>query len=120
MGDRTVRDFQVSFDVSQFADGWAAANHFGLTGVDPDGSRNYQRGSGLLTGVKLCTVRQAGPNVRVEASIHATLWARISALFLIPTDMSVESGGVRGIIPRAECRDSVNKLLTQLGQPPIM
>ena len=119
MAEKTIRDFQVPYDVSQLADGWAAANKFGLKGVDPDGSRNYQRGDGVITGVKLCTVRQAGPHVRVEAWIHATLLARICALFLIPTDMSVESGGVRGIIPRSECRNSVNQLLVRLGQPPI-
>ena len=88
-------------------------------GVSPDGTRNYQRGNGFLTGAMPLTVRQAGPAVHLEAWIHATLVARICALFLIPTDMGIESGGVRGILPRNMARDAVNKLLGQLSQPPI-
>jgi hypothetical protein len=119
VAEKTIRDFQVGFVVAPVADAWAGANHFGLRTVDPDGSRHYQRGEGILTGVMLCTVRQAGQNVRVETWIHARLIARISALFLIPTDMSVESGGLKGMLPRKMCRDAVNQLLVQLGQPPI-
>jgi hypothetical protein len=33
--------------------------------------------------------------------------------------MGIESGGVRGILPRNMARDAVNKLLGQLSQPPI-
>jgi hypothetical protein len=119
MADRTVRDFQVPFLVAPYADAWAGANHFGLKFVEPDGSRHYQRGEGILTGQMFCVVRQSGPNVRIEAWIHARLLARISALFLIPTDMSVEPGGIKGSLPRKICRDAVDKLLAQLGQPPI-
>jgi hypothetical protein len=119
MADRSVRDFQVPFAVAPAADAWASANHFGLSFVEPDGSRHYQRGEGILTGQMFCVVRQSGPNVRIEAWIHARLLARISALFLIPTDMSVEPGGMKGSLPRKICRDAVNKLLAQLGQPPI-
>jgi hypothetical protein len=119
MPDRSFRDFQVPFVVAPVADAWASANHFALHLVEPDGSRHYVRGSGLLTGQMMCVVRQAGPNVRIEAWIHARLLARISALFLIPTDMSVEPGGMKGVLPRKMCRDAVNALLAQLGQPPI-
>jgi hypothetical protein len=120
MAARTVRDFQAGFDITPWVDAWAQQNHYGFRGVSPDGTRNYQRGNGLLTGSMPMTVRQYGPSVHLEAWIHATLMARISALFLIPTDMGIESGGVRGIIPRNMARDAVNKLLVQLGQPPIL
>ncbi len=119
MADRSIRDFQVPFVVAPVADAWAAANHFGLVFVEPDGSRHYQRGEGILTGQMLCVVRQSGPHVRIEAWIHARLVARMCAVFLIPTDMSVESGGMKGVLPRKMCRDAVDKLLAQLGQPPI-
>ena len=65
------------------------------------------------------SVRQNGTAVHLEAWIHSTLLARITALFLIPTDMGIESGGMKGIMPRSMARGSVNKLLSQLGQPPI-
>ena len=119
MAERTVRDFQCNYDVAPYADAWANATHFGLRSVDPDGTRNYQRGEGILTGMMLVTVRQQGPYVHFETWIHARLIARIGALFLIPTDMSVESGGMRGVVPRKMCREAANKLLAQLGQPPI-
>lgn len=120
MAARTVRDFQVGFDISTSVDAWAQANHYGFRGVSPDGSRNYQRGNGLLTGAMPLTVRQNGPAVHLEAWIHATLVARICAFFVIPSDMGIESGGFKGVLPRSMARDSVNKLLAQLGQPPIL
>jgi hypothetical protein len=119
MAQRSIRDFQVPFVVAQVADAWASANGFSLNEVEPDGSRQYVRGSGLLTGQMMCVVRQFGPHVRVEAYIHARMAARISALFLIPEDKSIEPGGFMGALPRKICRDAVDRLLAQLGQPPI-
>ena len=119
MATRTVRDFQVGFDVAPIVDAWAQSNHYGFRGVGPDGSRTYQRGNGIVTGAMPLTIRQNGPSVHLEAWIHATLAARLCALFLIPTDMSIESGGVKGVLPRTMARSAVNNLLAQLGQPPI-
>jgi hypothetical protein len=119
MAARTVRDFQVGFDVAPLVDAWAQANHYGFRGVLPDGTRSYQRGNGVMTGAMPFTVRQAGTSVHLEACVHSTLLARITALFLIPADMAIESGGMKGMLPRKIARESVNKLLAQLGQPPI-
>jgi hypothetical protein len=119
MAARTVRDFQVGYDVAPVVEAWARENHYGFRGVAADGTRHYQRGNGILTGAMPLTVHQAGKEVHLEAWIHATLAARISALGLIPSDMGIESGGFRGAVPRQLARDSVNKLLAQLGQQPI-
>lgn len=119
MAARTVRDFQVGFDVAPVVDAWARANHYGFRGVSPDGAGNYQRGNGILTGAMPLTIRQVGPAIHLEAWIHATLAARICALFLIPADMGIESGGMKGVLPRSMARGAVNNLLAQLGQPPI-
>jgi hypothetical protein len=119
MAARTVRDFQVGFDISAMADSWAQANHYAFQGVSPDGTRNYQRGNGILTGSMQLTVHQNGPQVHLEAWIHANMLARLGALFLIPADMGIESGGVRGALPRNMARSAVNKLLVACGQPPI-
>jgi hypothetical protein len=119
MAARTVRDFQVGFDIAPVVDAWAGSNHYGFRGLSPDGTRTYQRGNGIITGAMPLTVRQTGTGVHLEAWIHATIVARICAVFLIPTDMSIDSGGFKGTIPRSIARDSVNKLLAQLGQPPI-
>ena len=119
MAARTVRDFQVGVDIAPLVDAWAQSHHYGARGVSPDGTRNYQRGNGLLTGAMPLTIRQNGPAVHLEAWIHATLVARICALFLIPTDMSIDSGGLKGVLPRSIARTAVNNLLAQLGQSPI-
>jgi hypothetical protein len=50
MAARTIRDFQAGFDIAPLVDAWAGANHYGFRGVSPDGTRNYQRGNGLVTG----------------------------------------------------------------------
>lgn len=120
MAARTVRDFQVEFDISTWVDAWAQQNHYGFRGISPDGTRNYQRGNGVLTGTMPLTVRQNGPWVHLEAWIHATLAARICAVFMIPADMGIESGGFKGVLPRSMARNAVNTLLVQLSQPPIL
>lgn len=61
MAARTVRDFQVGGDITQFVDAWAKDDHYGFRGVSPDGTRNYQRGNGLLTGAMPLSIRQNGP-----------------------------------------------------------
>lgn len=119
MAERSIRDFQASFVVAPLADAWAGNNGFALSEVEPDGSRHYVRGSGLLTGQMMCVVRQFGPQVRIEAYIHARMAARISGLFLIPENISVEPGQFMGGLPRKMCREAVDRLLAQLGQPPI-
>ena len=119
MAARTVRDFQVGFDITPMVDAWAGSNHYGFRGVSADGTRNYQRGNGILTGAMPLTVLQTGAGVHLEAWIHSTFVARISALFLIPADMGIESGGIRGALPRSMARNAVNRLLSELGQSPI-
>jgi hypothetical protein len=119
MNSRTVRDFQVGADITPVVDAWAQANHFGFRGVAPDGTRKYQRGSALTTGAKPVSILQNGHSVHLEAWIHTTLVGRVLTFFLLPADMSIESGGVRNVVPRSIARGSVNKLLEQLGQPPI-
>ncbi len=116
----TVREFQVGADITPAVEAWAQANHYRFRGVSPDGSRNYQRGNGILTGAMQLSVRQSGPAVHLEARVHATFFSRMGALFLIPSNMGIESGGFRGVLPRSMARDSVNKLLAQLDQQPIV
>jgi hypothetical protein len=119
MNSKTVRDFNVTGDVTAVADAWASGNNFDLRVVDPDGTRRYQRGHGLMVNAQHATVHQAGPQVHLEAWTHATLLDRIASLGMMPANMAVESGGFRGMFPRKKTRESVNVLLVQLGQEPI-
>jgi hypothetical protein len=119
MADRTVLDFEVSFDIGPVVDAWAKANRFGFRGTSPDGTRNFQRGHGLLIWAMLFRVRQEGSRVHLEAWAHATLYTRLGSLFLIPANMGIESGGIKGALPRGVARTAVNDLLGRLGQTPI-
>jgi hypothetical protein len=47
------------------------------------------------------------------------LFVRLMALFMLPKQMSVESGGFRGALPRKIGRQAVNRLLEKLGQTPV-
>jgi len=113
---RTVRDFQLQFPVAPIADAWAAANGFQLVFVEPDGSRRY-RCQRAMGGAWFCVVRQSGPNVRIETWTYTAGVNRIP--FVIPSELSVESGHFVGALPRKRCRNVVNLLLAQLGQPLI-
>ena len=67
----------------------------------------------------MAEISQVEGRVRVEAWIRANIIARASALFLIPAEMEIESGGLRGVVPRRIARNAVNHLLATLGQAPI-
>jgi hypothetical protein len=119
MAARTVRDFHVGFDITSKVDAWAGSNNYGFRGLSSEGTRNYERGIGIMNAAMPLTIRQTGADVHLEAWVHATLLARMGALFLIPADMGIESGGLKVALPRSMARNAVNKLLAQLGQPPI-
>lgn len=70
-----------------------------------------------MGGAWFCVVRQLGPNARIEAWMYTAWFNRIP--FLIPGELSVESGHFVGALPRSKCRNAVNQLLAQLGQPLI-
>ena len=116
---RTIRDFQVGVDIAPLVDEWARANHYGFRGTSADGTRRFQRGNGMLTWAMPFTIRQSGPAVHLEAWTHVVFLTRIFSFFLIPSDMGIESGGLRGALPRGIARDAVNKLLAQFDQPLI-
>jgi hypothetical protein len=99
------------------ADAWAYANDFRLVFIEQDGSRHY-RCARALGGAWFCVVRQFGSNVRVETWIYSAWFNRIP--FVIPAELSAESGHFVGAHPRIRCRDAVNQLLAQLRQPPIL
>ena len=120
MDSRTVRDFSVNGDVTAIADAWAGGNNFVLKAVGPDGTRWYQRGHGLMVNAQHVTLRQWGPQVHLEAWTHATKLDRIASFGLLPANMALESGGLRGALPRKMAREAVNQFLVHLGQAPIL
>ncbi len=54
---------------------------------------------------------RVGEQMEVEAWIHIPLVSRIFALFLLPAEMNVASGGFRAVVPRSIARKAINDLL---------
>jgi hypothetical protein len=55
----------------------------------------------------------------MQAWLPISIFARIAALFLLPAEMHIRSGGFRAVLPRKLARNAVNDLLAQVGAQPI-
>jgi hypothetical protein len=118
MNPRTIRDFDYAGDTRLIVDSWAAENGFRLLdGTGP--SRLFQKGHGFWTAPIRLEASQQGSKVHLETWISVNLLVRLMALFMLPKQMGVESGGLRGALPRKIGRQAVNKLFEKLGQPPV-
>jgi len=115
---RTVLDFGIQADPWPTIDSWAQQSGYQLKqGSGPN--RLYQKGTGIMVAPMMLQLQQAGGQLHLEAWIRGTLLARIGSFFLIPAEMGIYSGGFRAVIPRGIARGNVNKLLNNLGRPPI-
>jgi hypothetical protein len=118
MNPRTIRNFDFSGDTRPIVDAWAAENSFRLLdGTSP--SRLFQKGRGFWTAPIKLGISQEGSKVQLEAWVAISFFVRLTALFLLPKQMGVESGGFQGALPRKIGRQAVNRLLEKLAQPPI-
>ena len=118
MTKRTPIAFQSSTNIWPTVEKWAAENGYKLQSEDATG-RTYQKGVGFLVAPMMLRLAQDGDQVSGEAWIRAGLLVRIFALFLLPAEMGIESGGFKGVLPRKIARTAVNKLLAELGQTQI-
>ena len=118
MSARTARDFVSSTDLWPIVEAWARRSDYELKRSDGS-TRLYQRGHGFWMAAMMLEIGQTGDNVRMEAWVQPNFAARLSALFLIPAEMGIVSGGFRLGVPRRTARAAVNELLGQLEQPPI-
>jgi hypothetical protein len=118
MEKRAVRDFEVSGDLMPYLADWAKQNNYHFK--RSEGSAHiYQRGTGFLTAPMMFQASQEGSHVHIEAWVRGTFFARLGSLFILPAEMTIASGGSRGVIPRKMARGDVNKFLEGLQQPPI-
>jgi hypothetical protein len=115
---RAIRAFAVAADPWPSVDRWAGSQGYRV--VEQDGNRRvYRKGTGFLVAARKVEVTAADGGLRVEAYVAANVVARAFALFLIPSEITVEPGGVKAVIPRNMGRTEVNALLQELGQAPI-
>jgi hypothetical protein len=118
MYNRTVVEFCSDLDIWRVVDQWASDSGFRLK-VPGDTERLYQKGVGFLVAPMMLNVKRDNQKIRLETWVSVNLFMRLFALFLVPSEMGIESGGVRLIAPRSIARKTVNELLVQLGQSVI-
>ena len=116
---RSVVTFRLKGDPWPTIAAWAQ-NHRYLPREPQTGSTKlFQKGSGLFTAPMRAQFTQRGSEIELQAWVHVPLLTRLMALFLLPQEMSVRSGGFRAMVPRAIARKAVNELRVQVGAVPI-
>ncbi len=116
MKARTEIDFSYTGEAQKVVEEWAATHQYSFKEKIED-IHVYQRGTGFWTAPMRLEGSQHGEHVHLEAYIYAPLLNRLMALFLIPEETHIESGGFVASVPRAMARKDVNDLLKMFGQP---
>jgi len=118
MNPRTHITVPARHDFSTILDAWAVEHQYLLQREEttPEGPvRLYQKGTGFLVAPMMLRVLAAGDEIRMEAWVSAGFYVRMMSLFILPAEMTIESGGFKGTIPRKMARKAVNDLLGRLG-----
>ena len=114
---RAVREFSSVGDPWPVVDEWAQNQGYSVDEQTAD-HREYHKG-GFWTARRKASVTKAGDTIHIEAWIAASLPARVMALFIVPAEITVASGGMVAALPRKMGRSEVNALLEKLGQEPL-
>ena len=116
---RSVATFQVAGDPWPTIAAWAQKHRFMPREPQTGSVKLFQKGSGFWTAAMRAQFTQRGDQIELQAWLPISLFARIAALFMLPAEMHIRSGGFRAVLPRKMARDAVNELLQQVGAPPI-
>jgi hypothetical protein len=115
---RARRQFPFDGDALKVALEWARLLDYTIVSQTDD-ALELRRGLGFFAAPRVVSVQVSGEQVTVEAWIRINIIARIGALFLLPAEITVESGGIQAALPRKLGRDDVDKLLKLYGQPTL-
>ena len=115
---RAIRDFSYAEDPWPVASDWASHQGFQLV-EDGETRRVYKKGKGVLTAARMLELRRSDGQLHLEAWVYSNLAARLMSLFILPSEITIESGGFKASVPRKQGRGEVGELLSALGQPPI-
>ena len=117
---RTVVTYNVPGDPWPVIAAWAQKNGFNPREPQTGNTKVFQKGSGFLTAAMRAQFTYDGAStVEVQAWLPISIFARIAALFMLPAEIHIRSGGFRAVLPRKIARNAVNELLVQVGAPPI-
>ena len=117
---RTMVSYQVSGDPWPVVAGWAQKHGFNPREPQTGNVKMFQKGSGFWTAAMRAQFFYDGAGMMVlQAWLPISLFARIGALFLLPAEIHIRSGGFKAALPRKIARNAVNDLLAQVGAQPI-
>ncbi len=116
---RTVVTFTMKGDPWPTIATWAKQHRYYPREPQTGTVKLFQKGTGLFTAPMRAQFTQRGKEIELQAWVHMPLITRIMALFLLPAEMNVSSGGLRAFVPRSIARKAVNELLVDVGAEPI-
>ena len=115
---RAIRDFAAGDDPWATVEQWANRQGYRVVEQGED-RRLYRKGSGFFAGGREVELRSTGDQLHLEAWVKGNLPARVMSLFILPAEITIESGGFKATVPRRMGRNEVNDLLEKFGQAPI-
>ena len=116
---RSVVTFTIAGDPWPTIAAWAQNHRYNPREPQTGSTKLFQKGSGLFTAPMRAQFTRRGSEIELQAWVHVPFLTRLMALFLLPQEMSVRSGGFRAMVPRAIARKAVNELLADVGAAPI-
>ena len=116
---RSIVTFTIKGDPWPTIAAWAQNHRYLPRDPQTGTTKLFQKGTGLFTAPMRAQFTQRGKEIELQAWVHVPLLTRIMALFLLPQEMNVRSGGFRAMVPRAIARKAVNDLLVDVGAQPI-
>ena len=108
---RTVVSFPSAGDPWPTIAAWAQKHRFMPREPQTGNVKLFQKGSGFWTAAMRTQFTQRGDMIELQAWLPISLFARIAALFMLPAEMHIRSGGFRAALPRKMARSAVNDLL---------
>ena len=116
---RTSVSGPISGDVWAIIDAWAPGAGYRVIEGGGTATRTYQKGSGFLVAPMVAMFSLNEGTLSMQAWIAPTFFARLMALFILPAEMHVGSGGFVAVLPRNMARKAINEVLGQLKLPLI-
>lgn len=116
---RSMVSGPVASDPWGIIDAWGKQSGFNLVEGGGTSTRTYQKGSGFLVAPMKAMFSLEGATMSVQGWVAPTFLARLFALFLVPAEMHVNSGGFVLVLPRNMARKPINEVLAQLALPQI-
>lgn len=118
MAQRSTREFTAPGDLWVMVAQWAQEHGFEAIEQTAE-QRTYRRGRERFDYPIMVELVITQGRVRMSAWVKASAFDRGRALFLVPAEMGLESGGAQLMVARNTGRKLVNVLLSRLGQTPI-